>query len=251
MASAVIVFAVLAAAMAQAGEINLSAAASLKDALNEIISDYAATHPGVRVLTNYGSSGALAKQVVQGAQADIFISANQQWLDYLAGEGRTDAATAGVLAGNTLVVAGRKGVVVRGMEDLEGLVRIAIGSPKSVPAGEYAVQAMQKAGVYEELETARKLVMAKDVRQALFYADRGEADVAFVYRTDALLAKQAVIVFEVPADLHEPVTYPMAMTTAGAAKAESKDFYAFLAGLQARETLKKYGFTTGKYASLP
>ena len=235
---------VMVTGMAQAGEINLSAAASLKDALNEIIAGFAKEHPDVKVLTNYGASGALAKQVGQGAPADIFISANQKWLDFLVKEGKADAATAGVLAGNTLVVAGRKTVTVKGMEDLKGLARIAIGSPKSVPAGEYAAQALQKAGIYDELETAKKLVMAKDVRQALLYADRGEADVAFVYRTDALLAQQAVVIFEVPADLYEPVTYPMAMTTAGAAKAESKEFYAYLAGAQAQGILKKYGFTT-------
>ena len=241
---AVSVLFVMVTGMAQAGEINLSAAASLKDALNEIIAGFAKEHPDVKVLTNYGASGALAKQVGQGAPADIFISANQKWLDFLVKEGKADAATAGVLAGNTLVVAGRKTVTVKGMEDLKGLARIAIGSPKSVPAGEYAAQALQKAGIYDELETAKKLVMAKDVRQALLYADRGEADVAFVYRTDALLAQQAVVIFEVPADLYEPVTYPMAMTTAGAAKAESKEFYAYLAGVQAQGILKKYGFTT-------
>ena len=241
---AVSVLFVMVTGMAQAGEINLSAAASLKDALNEIIAGFAKEHPDVKVLTNYGASGALAKQVGQGAPADIFISANQKWLDFLVKEGKADAATAGVLAGNTLVVAGRKTVTVKGMEDLKGLARIAIGSPKSVPAGEYAAQALQKAGIYDELETAKKLVMAKDVRQALLYADRGEADVAFVYRTDALLAQQAVVIFEVPADLYEQVTYPMAMTTAGAAKAESKEFYAYLAGVQAQGILKKYGFTT-------
>ena len=245
-AMAVSVFFILVTTMAQAGEVNLSAAASLKDALNEIITAFGTEHPDVKVLTNYGASGALAKQVGQGAPADIFVSANQKWLDFLVKEGKADAASAGVLAGNTLVVAGRKEVAVKTMGDLQGLARIAIGSPKSVPAGEYAVQALQKAGIYDELESGKKLVMAKDVRQALLYADRGEADVAFVYRTDALLAQQAVILFEVPADLYEPVTYPMAMTAAGTAKAESKDFYAFLAGPQAQETLKKYGFTVGK-----
>ena len=245
-AVAVSVVFVLVTAMAQAGEINLSAAASLKDALNEIITAFGTMHPDSEVLTNYGASGALAKQVGQGAPADIFISANQKWLDFLVKEGKADAATAGVLAGNTLVVAGKKEVAVKGMDDLKGLARIAIGSPASVPAGQYAEQAMRKAGLYEELEQAKKLVMAKDVRQALLYADRGEADVAFVYRTDALLAQQAVILFEVPADLYEPVTYPMAMTTAGAAKAESTDFYAFLADPQAQEILKKFGFTVGK-----
>ena len=243
---AVSVVVVMVTGLAQAGEINLSAAASLKDALNEIIAVYGKEHPETKILTNYGSSGALAKQVVQGAPADIFISANRKWLDFLVKEGKADASTAGVLAGNTLVVAGRKGLAVKGMDDLQGLERIAIGSPKSVPVGEYAEQAMRKAGIYEGLEQAKKLVMAKDVRQALIYADRGEVDAAFVYRTDAMLARQAAIVFEVPADLHAPVTYPMVMTAAGAANAAGKDFHAFLGSSQAQEILRKFGFSVGK-----
>ncbi|KAB2889148.1 MAG: molybdate ABC transporter substrate-binding protein [Desulfobulbaceae bacterium] len=246
MVVAVSVLCVMVTGMAQAGEINLSAAASLKDALNEIIAGFAKEHPDVKVLTNYGASGALAKQVGQGAPADIFISANQKWLDFLVKEGKADAATAGVLAGNTLVVAGKKEVAVKGMEDLKGLARIAIGSPASVPAGQYAEQAMRKAGIYEGLEQGKKLVLAKDVRQALLYADRGEVDAAFVYRTDALLAQQAVILFEVPADLYDPVTYPMGLTVAGAATVEGKDFYAFLAAGEVQEILQKYGFTTNK-----
>lgn len=243
---AVSVVVVMVTGLAQAGEINLSAAASLKDALNEIIAVYGKEHPETKILTNYGSSGALAKQVVQGAPADIFISANRKWLDFLVKEGKADASTAGVLAGNTLVVAGRKGLAVKGMDDLQGLERIAIGSPKSVPVGEYAEQAMRKAGIYEGLEQRKKLVMAKDVRQALIYADRGEVDAAFVYRTDAMLARQAAIVFEVPADLHAPVTYPMVMTAAGAANAAGKDFHAFLGSSQAQEILRKFGFSVGK-----
>jgi len=242
----VIVVVVMVTGLAQAGEINLSAAASLKDALGGIIAVYGKEHPDVKILTNYGSSGALAKQVAQGAPADIFISANQKWMDYLVKEGKADAATAGVLAGNTLVVAGKKELAIKSLDDLKGLERIAIGSPKSVPAGEYAEQAMRKAGIYEELEQAKKLVMAKDVRQALLYADRGEVDAAFVYRTDALLAQQAVIVFEVPADLYAPVIYPMGMTAEGAANVEGKHFYAYLAGPQAQEILKKFGFSVGR-----
>ena len=243
---AVSTFWVMVAGLAQAGEINLSAAASLKDALGGIIAVYGKEHPETKILTNYGSSGALAKQVAQGAPSDIFISANQKWMDFLVKEGKVDAATAGVLAGNTLVVAGKKGLAFKSLDDLKGLERIAIGSPKSVPAGEYAEQAMRKAGIYEELEQAKKLVMAKDVRQALLYADRGEVDAAFVYRTDAMLARQAAIVFEVPAELYAPVTYPMGMTTAGSANAEGKDFHAFLGSSQAQEILEKFGFSVGK-----
>ncbi len=128
------------------------------------------------------------------------------------------------------------------MADLPKLQRIAIGSPKSVPAGQYAEEAMKKAGVYEQLAGAGKLVMAQDVRQALVYADRGEVDGAFVYKTDALLAKEAAILFEVPQDLYAPVTYPMGLTVAGAQSAEARDFFDYLQSTAAKTVLEKYGF---------
>jgi molybdate transport system substrate-binding protein len=234
----------LATGLARAGEINLSAAASTKDAMMEIIRGFERVQPDARIRTNFGASGALAKQTVQGAPTDIFLSANDKWLDYVVKEGKAEGRNRGVLAYNRLVFVGRKGVAVASLVDLKGLQRIALGTPASVPAGQYAEQAMRTAGVYEDLHKAHKLVMAQDVRQALLYADRGEVDGAFVYRTDALLAKEATILFEVPDDLYDDVTYPMVMTTAGAAKAEVRAFCGYLAGPEAREILKKFGFVT-------
>lgn len=247
MLSAVLVtMCLLATSLACAGEINLSAAASTKDAMMEIIKGFENVQPGVRIRTNFGASGALAKQAVQGAPTDIFLSANDKWLDYVVKEGKAEGGSRGVFAYNRLVFAGRKGAAVTSLADLKGLQRIALGTPASVPAGQYAEQALRTAGVYEELHKAHKLVMAQDVRQALLYADRGEVDGAFVYRTDAMLAKEAAILFEVPDDLYDRVAYPMVMTTVGAAKAEVRAFYAYLAGPEAREILKKFGFVTAE-----
>ena len=191
-------------------------------------------------------SGTLAKQIVEGAPADIFISANQKWMTYLRDEKKVDQASEKILAANTLVFAGMKNPAVTKLADIVNLKQIAIGSPKSVPAGEYAAQAMEKAGIYKQLEEGQKLVMAKDVRQSLTYADRGEADGAFVYKTDALMAEKAVILFEVPQDLYEKVTYPIALTTDGANNAEAKAFYAFLTGPEAMKVFLKYGFSAPK-----
>ena len=128
------------------------------------------------------------------------------------------------------------------MQDLIKLERIAIGSPKSVPAGEYAADAFRKAGIEKQLE--KKLVMAEDVRECLMYAERGEVDGAFVYRTDALQAKQAKILFTVPQDLYPRVTYPMSLTAAGVKNRDAVAFLAYLHGDAARSVLTKYGFAT-------
>ena len=239
----VIFLAVLWATTALAGDIHLSAAASLKNALGDIIAEFAKARPDAVVLTNFGASGALAKQIVQGAPADLFISADDKWVDYLVAEGKGVAESRRVLAGNRLVFAGPQETAVTSLADLSGLQRIAIGSPASVPAGQYAEQAMQAAGVYEELAKAKKLVMAQDVRQALLYADRGEVDGAFVYATDALLAGRAQVLFEVPENLHDPIIYPMVMTLAGATRPEVQQFFTWLAGPEATAFLLKYGFT--------
>jgi molybdate transport system substrate-binding protein len=240
-AGLLLLFSLCAASAAVAGEIRLSVAVSLTDAINEICADYARAHPGTTCLPNYGASGTLAKQIAAGAPADLFLSANPKWVDFLVGEKRVAADTVKILASNTLVFVGSKGRA-SALADLPKLKRIAIGSPRSVPAGQYAEEAMKKAGVYDTLAAEGKLVMAQDARQALVYADRGETDGAFVYKTDALLAKEAVILFAVPKEFHSPVTYPMALTDSGRANPEAMAFFAFLQSPQARAILSRYGF---------
>jgi len=230
---------VMFAAPALAGDVNLSVAASLKEVINELSDKFAKTHPGVKFLKNYGASGALAKQVENGAPSDVFISANLEWMEYLKNKKLVDTASIGTLTYNTLVFAGASGKAVS-MQDLIRLEKIAIGSPKSVPAGEYAMEAFKKAGLDQQL--AKKLVMAKDVRECLMYAEKGEVDGAFVYKTDALQAKQAKILFTVPQELYPRVTYPMALTVAGAKYRDAAAFFAYLHSGDAKAVLAKYGF---------
>lgn len=229
----------LLAAPAMAGVINLSVAASLRDVVNELSDSFARKHPGVKFFKNYGASGALAKQIESGAPSDIFISANLEWMDYLKTRKLVDTAGIGIFTYNTLVFAGIPGKA-SSMQDLLKLERIAIGSPKSVPAGEYAMEAFKKAGLDKQLE--KKLVMAKDVRECLMYAERGEVDGAFVYRTDALLAKQARILFTVPQDLYTKVIYPLALTATGAKNSDAATFFAYLQGPEAKPVLARFGF---------
>ena len=225
---------------AVAGEVNLSIAASLKDVMNELADSFAKQNADVKFLKNYGASGALAKQIENGAPADIYISANVQWMDHLQSKKLMSAPSIGIFAYNTLVFSGRTDKKVSGLQDLHKLERIAIGSPKSVPAGQYAMEALKKAGVEKQLE--QKLVMAKDVRECLMYAERGEVDGAFVYKTDALLAKQAKILFAVPQNLYPQVTYPMGLTGSGSKNKDAEAFYKYLQSGEARAVLAKYGF---------
>lgn len=224
-----------------AAEINLSVAASLRESVNELTDLFQQRHPGVSFRNNFGASGALAKQIEAGAPADLFISANREWVDYLIARRLADAQSSSIFAYNQLVVAGRPELKIRSMQDLLQLKKIAIGSPKSVPAGEYAMEALKKAGI--DRQVANRLVLAKDVRACLLYADRGEVDAAFVYRTDALmLSKRAKILYVVPEGLHERVSYPMVLTVAGARQPEAQAFIRFLASPEAKAILKKRGF---------
>jgi len=225
---------------AKAGEINLSAAASLKEALSEIADAFTGSHSGVNILNNFGASGALAKQIENGAPADIFISADQKWVSYLLEKNLLDKGPIAILANNTLVFVGSDKVRSATLPEVVQLERVAIGSPKSVPAGDYAMQALQKAGIDQAME--KKLVMAKDVRECLMYAERGEVDGAFVYQTDALLAKNVRILFTVPQELYSRITYPMGLTLSGAKNEDARQFLQYLQSAEAKEVLQKYGF---------
>jgi molybdate transport system substrate-binding protein len=160
-------------------------------------------------------------------------------MEYLKERKQVDISSITVFAFNTLVFAGAPGKA-SSLQDVVKLERIAIGSPKSVPAGEYAMEALKKVGIDKQLE--KKLVMARDVRDCLMYAERGEVDGAFVYRTDALQAKQARILFTVPKELYPRVTYPMGLTAAGKKNTDANAFYHFLHSEEARTVLGKYGF---------
>jgi len=229
------------AVSAHATDVNLSVAASLREVVTELCDTFAKKTPDVKFLNNFGASGALAKQIESGAPADLFFSANQEWIDYLKDKKLVDDKNIAIFAYNVLVFVGKADLKVSKLEDVVKLNKIAIGSPKSVPAGDYATQAFKKAGVEKQLEN--KLVMARDVRECLLYADRGEVDGAVVYKTDAeQMAKNAKILFIVPQDLYPRVTYPMGLTIAGAKKSEAVAFFTFLKSAEAKAVLTKHGF---------
>lgn len=223
--------------------IHLSAAASMTDAVKELIGEFSRTSPETKFITNFASSGAIAKQIDQGAPADLIISANSTWLQFLVDKDLIEPDSARILAYNALVFVGRAGGEPLSLADLTGLERIALGTPESVAAGQYARQALEGSGVYATLRRDNKLILAQNVRQALLYAERGEVDGAFVFQTDALLARQAVILFVVPDQFHDRIAYPAALTRAGSGKTGAQSFYQFLTTSKAIAVLRKFGFT--------
>jgi molybdate transport system substrate-binding protein len=224
-----------------AAEITIGAGVGLKDVLNDITAIYIQKNSDIKIIKNFAASGALAKQIESGAPADIFFSANLEWMDFLKEKKLIDINTIGIFAFNVIVFVGKPGLNIKTMQELAKLDKIAIGSPKSVPAGDYAMQAFKKAEIEKQLEG--KLVMAKDVRECLLYAEKGEVDGAFVYKTDAEeLAKNVKILFIVPQNMYSRVTYPMALTVTGSKNPDAVAFYKFLQTDKAKAVLVKHGF---------
>ncbi len=226
----------------QAADLRIAVAASMTDVFKDIIEEFSREYPDIKVLPNFGSSGGLAKQIYQGAPVNLYVSANTKWMEYLVESQKIENDSLYTLAHNSLVLVGMNTDKIKSLGEISEMKRIGIGSPGSVPAGQYARQALEKLGLYDSLLQAGKLVMAKDVRQALIYADRGETTASFVYKTDALLARNAVIVFEVPQHLYSRISYRMALTNTGASKKEARILYQFIIN-NAAKTVVKYGFS--------
>ncbi len=221
----------------------VSAAASLSDAFGDIAPAFEAAHPGVDVVMNFASSGALYRQIAQGAPVDVYASANPKWMAKAVKGAFTTEAAVRVLAHNALVVAVPSGnpAGIDTVSDLtsESVQRIGIGSPATVAAGQYARTALVSQGMYAAL--APKFILCEHVRQVLDYLVRGEVDAGFVYRTDAVKAgHDVVVVAEV--SLAKPVIYPIAALAGSKATGLSRKFVAFATGPQGRALLEAQGF---------
>lgn len=240
---ALVLISFLCASVLPAAELRISAPASLASSLQEVSRLFEEAHTDVTILASFASSGALARQIDHGAPADIYISAHPKWMDYLIKRGKIVTDSRKTLVYNSLVFVGRKKIAEISMNKLGSLQFIAIGSPASVPAGQYAEEAMNAAGIYSQLLAEGKLVMAKDVSQALVYADRGETDGAFVYSSDARLADHAALLFSVPQELYSRISYPMAITAAAEGRTDVRLFYDFLLSPASAEILDRQGFS--------
>ena len=231
------------AAMAQT-TVTVFAAASLTNAMKEVANAYKAKS-GVAVTLSFDASSTLARQIDQGAGADVFMSADTDWMDFLQKNGRIADGTRKNLLGNELVlVAGRDAKSAPKIVphfDLAGALgdgKLAMADPASVPAGKYGKAALTALGVWDQV--APKVVQAENVRVALEYVARGEAPFGIVYATDAKVAPVKVVgVF--PENSHAPIVYPVALTKT--ASPAARDFQAFLSGQEARTIFEKAGFT--------
>ena len=225
--------ALVCAGLAHAGDLTVSAAASLSDAFRDVGKAYEGSHPGTHVAFNFGASGALMQQIVKGAPVDVFASADQESMDSAAKQGlvreRRDFAR------NHLVVVVPPSSKIERLADLAGATRIAIGNPASVPAGRYARDALQAAKQWSSLEA--KLIPTQNVRQTLDYVARGEVDAGFVYATDVPLARVRQA-FEVNGSM--PIVYPIAATSANP---EARQFVAFVLSPAGQSILLSYGFS--------
>jgi molybdate transport system substrate-binding protein len=233
-------------ALAQDKSLVVFAAASMKNALDDIDAAFTA-RTGVKIAASYAASSTLAKQIEQGAPADIFLSADTDWMDYATAKQDIDEPTRVNLLGNSIVLIAPKDskidnvTIGQGFDlaKLAGDGRIATGDVKAVPSGKYAKAALEKLGAWQAAEP--KFAMADSVRAALTLVARGEAALGIVYSTDARVEPGVKIVGTFPADSHPAIIYPVAATAT--AKAEAAGYLAFLHSSEAKAILEKYGFT--------
>jgi molybdate transport system substrate-binding protein len=244
-------FAALAAApqplSAQEKPLTVFAAASLKNALDDVSAALTKT-TGVKAVASYEASSALAKQIEQGAPADVFISADLRWMDYAAEHKLIKPDTRVNLLGNRLVLIAPKDSKLDKVEigkgfditKLAGDGRIAVADVKAVPAGLYAKAALESLGAWAAAEP--KLAMAENVRATLAFVARGETPIGIVYETDAKIEPKVKIVGVLPDGVYPPVTYPVAATAAATNPATAR-YLAFLRSGTAKAIFEKYGFS--------
>lgn len=233
----------------QGEAVTVFAAASLTDALRALGQQWAARgNPAPRL--SFAASSALARQIEQGAPADLFMSADQRWMDYLQERDAIVNAMRVSPLGNALVMispasAPARSVALARGTDLAALLgadgRIATGDPAHVPVGRYAEAALRWMGQWEAI--APRLARADNVRSALLLVERGEAPFGIVYSTDATASRGVRLVGTFPVDSHEAITYPFALTRRAEGNAQARALLAFLAGPEAAPTWQRFGFT--------
>ncbi|AYD43471.1 molybdate ABC transporter substrate-binding protein [Yersinia rochesterensis] len=233
---------------AMAADMTVFAAASLTNALQDIAAQYK-KEKQVDVVASYASSSTLARQIEQGAPADLFISADQQWMDYVIDKQQMVANTRYTLLGNELVLIAPKDSKIDKVEidkktDWKKLLkggRLAVGDPDHVPAGIYAKESLENLGAWSTL--APEMARANNVRSAMALVERAEAPLGIVYGSDAIASDKVKVVGVFPAASHKPVEYPMAIVK-GHENPTVTAFYDYLKSPAAAVIFEKYGFTT-------
>ncbi len=231
--------------LTSAGEVTLYAAASLTNVLTELSDMYQTAHPEINIKKSFAGSSTLAKQIENGAPADVFLSADSEWGDYLQKRGLLLAASRRNLLGNELVLIAPQGLEVKISLDpafnfaasFSG--RLCTGEPTHVPVGKYAMQVFSHYGWWTGVMP--RLVGTEDVRTALAFVERGECALGVVYKTDAMISKKVAVVANFPAESHAPIVYPGGLIKG--ADAEGSAFWEYLQSDAARVVFVRYGFS--------
>jgi molybdate transport system substrate-binding protein len=226
-------------------ELTVSAAISLKNAFEDLAMVFAPKNPGVKVLFNFGGSGDLARQIEAGAPVDVFASAAQKDMDDVDQKGLLAAGSRRDFTRNSLVLvrpAIGSGKLTSANDLVKGDVkRIAVGNPKSVPAGRYAEEALRKLNLWDNLK--EKLIFGENVRQVLDYVARGEVDAGVVYSTDAAIrGREVEIVARLPEESHQPIVYPIAVIKGSRQEPLAKSFIEGVISADGQRILGRYGF---------
>ena len=230
---------------AYAGEVKLYAAASLTDVLSELSSTYQKLHPDVVIKKSFAGSSTLAKQIENGAPADVFISADADWIEYVQKLGLLNETSRKKLLVNELVlIAPLESKVDISLDPAFNLNtaftgRLCTGDTNSVPAGKYAKQALLHYNWWDKIES--RVVGSEDVRTALTFVERAECDLGIVYKTDAQLSKKVKVIAIFPTASHKPIEYHGALTKN--ASTDAKAFWSFLQSSDAKIVFIRYGFS--------
>ena len=223
-------------------QITVFAAASTTNAVTEISKEFTKT-TGIEVITNFASSSTLAQQIETGAEADIYISANQKWGDYL--EDKQLCSERKTILGNRIVIAVPAGSSLKAdsaeILTSEAIKNIAMGDPGHVPAGKYGKEALEKTGIWQKVES--KVIAAKDVRSALAYVETEAAEAGIVYSTDAAISDKVKVIYLFPVDATEkPISYPAMILKGAVNEADAAQYFEFLDSDIAKSIFEKYGF---------
>ena len=222
--------------------LNISAAASLQEAMVELEEKFKEIEPNVKLQVNLGSSGTLQQQIEEGAPCDVFISAGEKQMTTLEQKGLLLEGTNKTLLTNELVLVESEGTEIKDLDKLTtyDINKIAIGEPESVPAGKYAKEVLDNTNLYDKVKG--KLVLAKDVKEVLAWVQQGNADVGFVYLSDAFAAKGIKIALTTDEDTHSTINYPIAVLKGSKNQNKAKAFEDFLLSDDGQVILENYGF---------
>jgi len=228
-------------------EITISAAISVKNAFEEIGKTFMEKHPGTKVVFNFGASGDLARQIEAGAPVDIFASAAQKDMDDIGKKDLIAANSRKNFAKNAVVLVkpANSGIPLQSLKDLqrEEVRKIAIGNPKTVPAGRYAEEALRHFNLWDAVKD--KLIFAENVRQVLDYVARDEVDAGLVYSTDPMArSKEVKVVMKLPEGSHQPVVYPIGVIKGTKVETLARAFVDFVISAEGQRILSQYGFIT-------